>query len=72
MSDNQVKQQINMSEIESLIRAGTFSVSKYAQSTGISQSQIRAAIVTAFGDQVEFRRGRNGGVRFVTSSTEEN
>ena len=62
--------QINMSEIESRIKEGKFSVSVYADQTGISQTRIRNAIVERFGDKVVFRRGRNGGVSFVSPTQE--
>jgi len=65
---NNTEVQLNMTEIETLIRNGKFSVSAYATQIGVSQTKIRSAIVAHFGNKIEFKKGRNGGVRLTNAT----
>lgn len=61
--------QIDRDEVENLIRAGKFSIKQYAAQIGVKQSDLRQWIVLNFGaDNLEFRRGRSGGVFFRKES----
>jgi hypothetical protein len=61
---NTALEKVNLEQIEQSIANGTFSVVKDAKAYGISSANLRAILIQTFGDKVEFKRGRSGGVRF--------
>lgn len=53
---------VNWEEMDSLITDGNCKVSILATNLSVKPQELRDALREHYGDRIEFRRGRNGGV----------
>lgn len=56
--------QVDMNAVEQMIKSGRVSVSTLAEKFGVSSATMKALIMNKWGNTVEFKRGRSGGVSF--------
>jgi hypothetical protein len=59
--------QINWSEFEGMVSSGTAKLVALAQTYNIYPNDMRDMIIAKYGDKIEFKRGKNGGVRFKSA-----
>lgn len=59
--------QINWNEFESMVSSGTAKLVALAQTYNIYPNDMRDMIIAKYGDKIEFKRGKNGGVRFKSA-----
>jgi hypothetical protein len=59
--------QINWSEFETMVSNGTAKLVALAQSHNVYPNDMRDMIIAKYGDKIEFKRGKNGGVRFKSA-----
>ena len=57
---------INFAQIDTLINNKQCKLSKLAVDLGISQPELRLAMRHHYGDRIEFKRGRSGGIFWST------
>lgn len=61
--------EISATAMEAAIRAGSFKLAATAKELGVSPEALKKMLVERWGDQLEFRKGRKGGVYFRADST---
>lgn len=64
---NEVSQQIDWAVVEGQINAKECKLNKLALDIGIPANILRLALVEHYGDRIEFKRGRRGGIFWRTS-----
>lgn len=65
--NNSTEITLNFVEIEKQIRGGTFKTNLFAVQNGFKSADVKNALVKHFGDKIGFFRGRNGGVRWIST-----
>ena len=56
---------IDAENLEQLLKTQGIKVNKMAKELGVSATELKKCLVERFGDNIEFRRGRNGGVYWI-------
>jgi hypothetical protein len=56
--------ELNWETFDKLITNNQCKVIKLAEELNIKQSDLRQSLIHHYGDRIEFKRGRNGGVRW--------
>jgi hypothetical protein len=57
--------QIEWSNVDKMIDDGNCKINILAKELGVKQDLLRDAFVKHYGDKIEFKRGRKGGVYWV-------
>lgn len=68
LTAEEVSAKFNWATIEEAIKAGTFKTQAFATENGLNPTIVKDQLVAKYGDRLEFRRGRNGGVFFVDAA----
>lgn len=55
---------IKWNEFESMVNNGTAKLVELAKTYNVYPNDLKTVIVAKYGDNVEFKKGRNGGIRF--------
>jgi hypothetical protein len=56
--------QLNWEAFDRLITSNQCKIKNIAESLGVKQADLRQSLVAHYGDRIEFKRGRHGGVRW--------
>ena len=68
-SQDDTKKVVDFAYVDREIDSGNAKLSQLSKHFGIYPNEMRATLIAHYGNKIEFRRGRNGGIKKVSKST---